>query len=168
MRFTSVPLMPWSSCMPEIRVELERMTEGHLSEVLAIEQASFSDPWSEVMFRQELEDDPGKYPVVLTMNSEVIGYGLGWIVLDEFHLGNLAISPGNKGRGYGSMILERMIEEVKIKGCRTASLEVRASNVTAINLYHKYNFKEVAVRKKYYQDEDALVLLARLDGKNAC
>ncbi|MDO9067409.1 MAG: GNAT family N-acetyltransferase, partial [Deltaproteobacteria bacterium] len=102
--------------MPEIRVELERMTESHLSEVLAIEQASFSDPWSEVMFRQELEDDPGKYPVVLTMNSQVIGYGLGWIVLDEFHLGNLAVRPDMKGRGYGSLILERMLKQVKSKG----------------------------------------------------
>ncbi|MDO9069832.1 MAG: ribosomal-protein-alanine N-acetyltransferase, partial [Deltaproteobacteria bacterium] len=46
--------------------------------------------------------------------------------------------------------------------------EVRASNQTAINLYHKYNFKEIAVRKKYYQDEDALVLLARLDEEKAC
>ena len=168
MRFTSVPLMPWSKSMPEIRVELERMTEGHLPEVLAIEQASFSDPWSEVMFRQELDDDPGKYPVVLTMNSQVIGYGLGWIVLDEFHLGNLAVRPDLKGRGYGSLILERMLKQVKSRGCRTASLEVRASNQTAINLYHKYNFKEIAVRKKYYQDEDALVLLARLDEEKAC
>ena len=144
------------------------MTGGHLSEVLAIEQASFSDPWSEGMFRQELEEGPGKYSIVFTLDTRVIGYGIGWIVLDEFHLGNLAVSPGYKGRGYGSMILERMIEDVKKKGCRTVTLEVRASNITAINLYHKYNFKEIAVRKKYYQDEDALVLLARLDGENAC
>ncbi|MDP2807773.1 MAG: GNAT family N-acetyltransferase, partial [bacterium] len=86
----------------------------------------------------------------------------------EFHLGNLAVRPDLKGRGYGARILEMMIEDVKKKGCRTASLEVRASNVTAINLYHKYNFKEIAVRKKYYQDEDALVLLARLDEENGC
>jgi len=76
--------------------------------------------------------------------------------------------PDLKGRGYGSLILERMLKLVKSKGCRTASLEVRASNHTAINLYHKYNFKEIAVRKKYYQDEDALVLLARLDEEKAC
>lgn len=144
------------------------MTEGRLSEVLAIEQASFSDPWSEVMFRQELEEDSGKYSLALTLDSQTIGYGIGWIVLDEFHLGNLAVSPGLKGRGYGSMILERMIEDVKKKGCRTVTLEVRASNKTAINLYHKFNFKEMAVRKKYYQDEDALVLLARLDEDQAC
>ena len=154
--------------MPEKKLEFEKMTEGRLPEVLAIEQASFPDPWSEVMFRQELEDDPGKYPVVLTMNSQVIGYGLGWIVLDEFHLGNLAVRPDFKGKGYGALILEQMIEYVKKKGCRIASLEVRASNITAINLYHKYNFKEIAVRKKYYRDEDALVLLVRLDGENAC
>jgi len=154
--------------MPEKKLEFERMAESHLPEVLAIEQASFSDPWSESMFRQELEEDPCKYSIALTLDSQVIGYGLGWVVLDEFHLGNLAVSSGHKGRGYGSMILKRMIEDVKKKGCRTASLEVRDSNVTAINLYHKYNFKEIAVRKKYYQDEDALVLLARLDEENGC
>jgi len=154
--------------MSEKKLEFERMTESHLPEVLAIEQASFSDPWSEVMFRQELEEDPGKYPVVLTMNSQVIGYGLGWVVLDEFHLGNLAVRPDLKGKGYGALILERMIETVRGKGCRTASLEVRASNVAAIGLYNKYNFKAIAVRKKYYQDEDALVLLARLDEGKLC
>lgn len=154
--------------MSEKKLKFERMAESHLPEVVAIEQASFSDPWSEGMFRQELEEDPGKYSIVLTLNSRVIGYGLGWLVLDEFHLGNLAIRPDLKGRGYGALILERMVEAVKKKGCRTASLEVRASNVTAINLYHKYNFKEIAVRKKYYQDEDALVLLARLDEESGC
>jgi len=89
-------------------------------------------------------------------------------VLDEFHLGNLAVRPDFKGKGYGALILEQMLEYVKKRGCRTASLEVRASNLIAISLYHKYNFKEIAVRKKYYQDEDALVLLARLDEENAC
>ena len=151
-----------------MKLEFEKMTGGHLSEVLDIEQASFSDPWSEGMFRQELEEGPGKYSIVFTLDTRVIGYGIGWIVLDEFHLGNLAVSPGHKGRGYGSMILERMIEDVKKKGCRTVTLEVRASNNTAINLYHKFKFKEMAVRKKYYQDEDALVLLARLDEGNGC
>jgi ribosomal-protein-alanine N-acetyltransferase len=154
--------------MSEMKLEFEKMTGGHLSEVLAIEQASFSDPWSEGMFRQELEEEPGKYSIVFLLDTMVIGYGIGWIVLDEFHLGNLAVSPGHKGRGYGSMILERMIEDVKKRGCRTVTLEVRASNNTALNLYHKFKFKEMAVRKKYYQDEDALVLLVRLDEGNGC
>jgi ribosomal-protein-alanine N-acetyltransferase len=154
--------------MYEMKLDFERMTEKHLSDVLAIEQASFTDPWSEGMFRQELEEDPGKYSMVLTLDAQVIGYGLGWIVLDEFHLGNLAVSPEHKGQGYGSLILKRMLETVKKAGCRIVTLEVRASNLAAISLYHKFKFKEIAVRKKYYQDEDALVLLARLDGVKTC
>jgi [ribosomal protein S18]-alanine N-acetyltransferase len=168
MPFTSVPPMPKPGPMPEMKLEFERMAERHLPEVLAIERASFSDPWSETMFRQELEEQPGKYSIVLSLDSLVIGYGIGWIVADEFHLGNLAVMPDHKGRGYGRMILERMIKTARKAGCRIATLEVRVSNVPAISLYHKFEFKEMAVRKKYYQDEDALVLLARLDGEEAC
>lgn len=154
--------------MSEMKLAFEKMTEGHLTEILAIEQTSFSDPWSEVMFRQELAEDSGKIALVLRLDSQIIGYGIGWMVLDEFHLGNLAVKPLLKGRGYGSMILRRMIEAVKEKGCRTATLEVRASNTAAIKLYRKFNFKEIALRRKYYQDEDALVMMVRLDEDQEC
>jgi len=168
MPFTSGPPTQWSRAMLDKRLEFVKLAEGLLSEIMAIEQASFSDPWSENMFRQELGEDPGKYSVVLILDGSVAGYGIGWIVLDEFHLGNLAVRPDLKGQGFGSLILNRMLATAAGKECRTASLEVRISNHAAIKLYQKYNFIETAIRRRYYRDEDALVMMARLDGTQTC
>jgi [ribosomal protein S18]-alanine N-acetyltransferase len=168
MPYTSGLQTPKSSPMPEPDIEFQKMTEAHLPVILAIEQASFSDPWSQAMFRQELGQDQGKMSLVLLQSSKVIGYGIGWLVLDEFHLGNLAVGLEHQARGYGAIILGRMLDTAKNAGCRIATLEVRVSNLPAISLYHKFGFKEMAVRKKYYHDEDALVMLARLNGEEAC
>ena len=149
-------------------IEISRFSEEHLTAVLEIERSSFPDPWSEGMFREELKDDGRRMPLVITDESAVAGYGIGWLVLDEFHLGNLAIRPGQRGRGLGRRLLSEMLERAAAGGCRMATLEVRASNETAKELYHSFGFKEVAIRKKYYGSEDALVMIAKLPAAAAC
>lgn len=142
------------------------MTEADLPQVLAIERSSFPDPWSERMFRDDLKDDGRRLAIVLKAAGRVAGYAIGWFVADEFHLGNIAIMPERKGQGLGRRLLEHCIEQARAHQCVMATLEVRASNEAAINLYHSFGFKEIALRKKYYQTEDALVMLADLKRKS--
>jgi ribosomal-protein-alanine N-acetyltransferase len=141
---------------------------SHLAAVCDIEQRSFADPWSLQMFRDELRDDGSRIALVLEEQGEVSGYLIGWLVLDEFHLGNIAVRPQSRGKGQGRMLLQEALRLSRIRGCRQASLEVRASNQPAIELYRKFGFRPVALRKKYYRDEDALVMLADLDGDTRC
>lgn len=145
-----------------------RFTAGHLEAVVEIERSSFPDPWSLQMFRDELQEDERRICLVLEDQGRVSGYLIGWVVLDEFHLGNLAVRLQSRGRGQGRTLLHEALALARQRGCRLATLEVRASNQPAIELYRSFGFRSVAIRKKYYQDEDALVMLADLDREDKC
>jgi ribosomal-protein-alanine N-acetyltransferase len=141
---------------------LSPLTEDDLVAVLAIERQSFGDPWTEGMFREELRNDGRRLSLLLKQDGAVIGYAIGWLVADEFHLGNFAIDPRQRGCGRGSRLLGDALARARAAGCALATLEVRASNQAAIALYQKFGFKAVAIRKRYYSDEDALVMVAML------
>lgn len=139
------------------------MTEDDLPEVLAIERELFPDPWSGKLFRDDLKDDGRRMAVCLRSDGAIAGYAVGWFVEDEFHLGNLAVAKRHQGRGLGRRLLDHALGQARGRSCRLATLEVRASNRTAIALYRRSGFTEVAVRRRYYGSEDALVMLAELD-----
>lgn len=130
--------------------------------VLEIEKDSFPDPWSEKLFAEELDGDARRLNAALKVGGLLVGYGMGWVVADEFHLGNLAVARSLRGRGYGRSLLRHMLDVAAGRGCRICSLEVRASNQAAIGLYRAFGFREIALRRRYYGDEDALVMLAEL------
>lgn len=133
-----------------------------LQAVLEIERESFPDPWSEKLFAEELDGDPRRLNAALRVKGRLAGYALGWVVADEFHLGNLAVSSSLRGRGYGRRLLEHILDQAYARGCLVCSLEVRASNQAAIGLYRALGFREIALRRRYYGDEDAIVMLAEL------
>lgn len=144
------------------REEIGPINLSDLPGILEIERASFPDPWSEKLFAEELDDDRRRLNAALRKDGRLAGYGMGWVVVDEFHLGNIAVAPELRGRGCGRALLEHMLAEAASRGCVKASLEVRASNAAAIALYRAFGFRGVAIRKLYYRDEDALVMLAEL------
>jgi len=142
--------------------EFRNIQEDDLPAILAIEQKSFADPWSETLFRSELADDGHKLNAVMLENGRLTGYGLGWVVFEEFHLGNIAIEPEHRGQGRGRNLLLHILALAAGRGCTMVSLEVRPSNQAAISLYQKHGFREIAIRKHYYGREDALVMMASL------
>jgi len=143
-------------------VNISPLSVRDLPEVLEIERASFSDPWSEGLFAEELDGDHRRLNAVLRLRGRVVAYTLGWIVEDEFHLGNIAVRAEYRGQGYGAKLLEHILNQAQIRGCRLATLEVRASNLPAQKLYRRFGFKEIAIRRRYYGDEDALVMMAAI------
>jgi len=145
-----------------------KMRPEHLPEILNIERSSFPDPWSENMFREEMKEDGRRIFLVLESEGKVVGYAVGWVVLDEFHLGNIAVIIEKKRKGQGKLLLKETLEQAYKSGCRIASLEVRSSNETAIELYKTFGFRPIAIRKKYYQNEDALVMMSDIVPVNSC
>jgi ribosomal-protein-alanine N-acetyltransferase len=102
-------------------------------------------------------------PVVPDMQSElrtIVGYAGLWLMADEAHITTIAVHPKYRGMGLGELLLLQMVDTAGEIGARWLTLEVRKSNLTAQRLYHKYTFKEMGVRKRYYSDdgEDALVM----------
>ncbi len=148
---------------------VEPMRVEDVDEVLAIERASFPNPWSRHAFMYELRENrvarlwvaraPGAAD-----GAAVVGYLCLWLVADEVHVTNLAVHPVHRHRGIGRYLLGTLLEHCRQQGARRAVLEVRPSNDAARRLYEALGFRQVGLRQGYYFDtgEDALLMEARL------
>ena len=148
--------------MKGVAFRIQEMRPEDLEEVLRIETASFSQPWNREMFQTELS--PGMSLALVARSEgeggELLGYLCGWVVRDEFYINNVAVEPTYRQRGIGKkLILEALTRAVE-RGARTASLEVRVSNVAAQVLYRRLGFTVVGRRRRYYTEpvEDALIM----------
>lgn len=123
----------------------------------ALDEATFSDPWSEEAFLAA--KDFGKEILVAEEAGEVCGYIMVRIVADEGELLSLAVSKAHRKAGWGAALLDEGIVLSRSHGAKTMDLEVRASNVGAIHLYASRGFLQVGHRKDYYDapKEDALL-----------
>jgi ribosomal-protein-alanine N-acetyltransferase len=129
--------------------------------VLAVEEASFTNPWTREMYVAELENRDVSY-CYLAKDEDglVLGFCSYWRVLDELHINNLAVLPQQRRAGIGSALLKFVLNQGAVLGARRATLEVRRSNECARLLYERFGFTVAGVRRAYYTKpvEDALVL----------
>ena len=140
---------------------VEPMTAADLDEVLGIEEASFTNPWTRPMFEQELLNEGLSHLYVLrTEDGRIAAFCMDWVVADELHINNLAVRPECRGQGVGRALLESVFVRAAALGARRATLEVRRSNGAALKLYERLGFSVAAIRKDYYDHpvEDALIL----------
>jgi [ribosomal protein S18]-alanine N-acetyltransferase len=140
---------------------VESMTASDLDEVLQIEEASFTNPWTRPMFEQELANSGVSHIYVLrTGGPRIAAFCMVWLVADEVHINNLAVRPECRGSGAGRFLLETVFGHAVAMGARRATLEVRRSNAAARKLYERLGFSVAAIRKGYYDHpvEDALIL----------
>lgn len=145
-------------------IVFRRMTARDLDDVLRIERLSFTAPWSRNAFLGELTENHFSRYLLLRCDEQTVGYGGMWIIIDEAHVTNIAVDPAYRGRKLGERLMRRMMAEAIAEGARRMTLEVRVTNATAQNLYHKLGFREGGVRRGYYTDnrEDALIMWADL------
>lgn len=144
---------------------IEPMRPEHLAQVLNIERLSYPDPWSETAFRKEMENSAISTPIVAVRGDEVLGYIVAWIVVDEAHIGNVAVAPEHRREGLGQRMMAWLLDHAAQRGCLICTLETRMSNVPAQKLYRRLGFRPVAYRKGYYTHpvEDAMVMLKTLE-----
>ena len=132
-----------------------------IDDVLAVEQASFTNPWTREMYVSELANHGVSFCFVARSSArDVIGFCSFWRVLDELHINNLAVLPEYRRHGVASALLTRALAEGAALGARRATLEVRRSNDAARLLYERFGFTIAGVRRGYYTNpvEDALIL----------
>ena len=145
---------------PPVRIRVEPMTLDDLVAVHAIERASFSVPWPDDAYRNELLTNRLASYVVARAGDEIVGFGGLWVMVDEAHITTFAVDPRWRRRGVGEWMLLGLLERAVARLAREATLEVRLSNVPARRLYEKYGFRPVGIRPRYYSDngEDALIM----------
>jgi ribosomal-protein-alanine N-acetyltransferase len=131
-------------------------------DLLAIEQAQFPEPWTKNMLLDEITNVQTRRYTVAVERHVIIGYLGVMFVMDELHVNTLGTLPGHEGRGVATSLLEEAWRDAYGRGVQRATLEVAVSNVRAQQLYFRFGFKPVGVRKNYYEKikEDALVLWA--------
>lgn len=135
------------------------MAAEHIEAMKAIERRSFPLSWPADSFEKELNENRLSHYLVALIDGEVCGYVGAWFVLDEVHITTFAVDPDMRGRGIGRRLLGQLLREAVDGGARWAVLEVRESSEAAIGLYESFGFRQVGVRKKYYENEEnALVL----------
>lgn len=139
------------------------MISSDLDEIMAIENASFTYPWSSRFFLQELKVPCARSLLVL-LEEKPVGYIIYWLLPGEVDIHNLAVMPVHRRQGVGRALLRAVIEEGKDRGSDRVRLEVRKSNEAAQRLYYSLGFKPTGVRKGYYSDdgEDALIMVLDL------
>ncbi len=148
-------------------ISLRYMEKEDIDGVLTVEKESFSTPWTEKLFLDEVENPRTVYYVAETESGEIAGYGGMWHVVDEGQITNIAVKKAFRGEGVGSKLLGSLINWAKDNGIRVIELEVRAGNTAALGLYNKYGFNAVGRRKDYYKNptEDAILMDLLVDQK---
>lgn len=137
---------------------------GDIDGAYKVELSAFSEPWSLSSLREELNNKLSRYIIAEDENGNIIGYMGAWFIIDEAHITKVAVHKDYRGMGIGDGLLRNFVEKcVKEKIC-SMTLEVRASNIVAQNLYKKYGFVLGGIRKEYYNDnkEDALIMWKQL------
>lgn len=143
--------------------ELRPMTVLDIDSVVEGEEKAFGESLGYDMLYSELVMNPFANYFVLDIEGFVRGYIGVWIDEDNSQIINFYVDEDYRGLGFGSMMLEFVIELCKMSNLNAVSLEVRESNHNAISLYEKYGFVFSHKRKHYYKDgEDALLLIKLL------
>lgn len=145
-----------------IDILVRKMQAGDIEQIMKIESVSFGPyHWSDHAFHSEINNEIGNYMTAIEKSTnKVIGYCGFWLVFDEAHITTIAVHPDYRGKSIGELILQKIIELGYKNEAKWFTLEVRASNFSAQNLYYKYGFKSLGLRRKYYQDndEDAMIM----------
>ena len=139
---------------------LVRMQDGDLAEVMAIEGAIYSHPWTRGNFGDSLR--AGYQCWTWRLGGELLGYFVLLVAAGESHLLNLSVAAARQRAGHGSELLKEAMRLARDRDAQRIFLEVRPSNLGAKALYRRFGFREVSVRPGYYPAhegrEDALVL----------
>ncbi len=144
-------------------IKVERGEERHLSGIAALEKLCFSNPWTEDGLLMLLSDNG--LAAVIEEDGDVMAYGGVVFAADEAEITDVATHPDRRRCGYGRAIMEWIIAESRVRGASRMSLEVRASNEAAIELYKSLGFEIMGKRPRFYRNppEDAYVLVLLLD-----
>ncbi len=148
-----------------VEVRVRPMTLDDVEAVHRVDQLSFSLPWTERSYRFELTENQSSMSwIAEALGADgvyrVVGMVVLWLIIDEIHIGTIAVHPDYRHLGIGRKLLAQALVAGAERGALKATLEVRRSNLHAQALYRQFGFATAGLRPRYYRDngEDALIL----------
>ena len=138
-------------------ISIVEMTFKDFEEIKDILQTDFDEFWSQNILKSELESELSKY-FVAKKDGKIVGFAGVIILPDDVEITNIVTKKNERKRGIGKLLLDKLIQ-IAFELQKDISLEVNEKNESAINLYTKAEFKEVGIRKKYYNGcENAIIM----------
>ncbi len=140
-------------------MEIVKMEYSDLLQIQSTLQTDFDDFWNFNIFVSEIQNPNSNYFVAKLENQEIVGFAGVWNDGFDMHITNIVTRKDKRHIGIASNLLEKLINFSKEKKSNSLTLEVNEKNIPAINLYEKYKFKKIGVRKHYYsQNENAIIM----------
>lgn len=141
-------------------IQFRPMQMGDIPAICEIEQEAFTTPWTAGAFQNELTSNQFARYLVMEYDGHIAGYGGMWLIMEEAHITNVAVRQQYRGKKLGERLMRELQRTASLYGAVRMTLEVRASNYIAQNLYEKLGFYSVGVRRGYYTDnrEDAIIM----------
>jgi ribosomal-protein-alanine N-acetyltransferase len=150
-----------------VEVKIRPMTMSDVLNVQEIDLISFPNPWPLNSYAYEILKNENSRPWVIEKRdfdgTQICGMAVIWNIVDEAHLGTLAIHPDFRETGIGKIFLTSILLSAMDDGMRTGYLELRESNISAINMYKSIGYKIDGLRKAYYQDNHENAILMSID-----
>lgn len=145
-----------------MNLEIRELCDSDIEALAAIEEASFSMPWSPQDFRDLLSRSYCLYLVALA-DGQVVGCVGLTDICNEGNIDNVVVAEAHRGQGIATELLKELIARGEARGIEAFTLEVRVSNAPAIRVYEKLGFVSEGVRPKFYEKpvEDALIMWRR-------
>lgn len=147
------------------------LTPDDLDAIMFLERQVFTEPWTRRMYLADLTNNelatylavrPAGQAAVAPSERElppILAWGGFWLMVDEAHIATVASHPDWRGCGLGQWLMLALLDAAVARGALIATLEVRAGNTPAIQLYKKLGFEIVGQRQHYYRDgEDGLIM----------
>ena len=141
-----------------MNLELNNMEVSDLNLISNELETEFDNFWNYNILKQELENDNSIY-IVAKNENQIVGFGGIWKAIDDVHITNIVVKKNYRKLGIGTKILERLIEISKELDFKSITLEVNENNINAIKLYKKFGFKNLGIRKKYYNNVNNAIIM---------
>lgn len=133
---------------------VSKVKKEDLRKIVFLEKELEFDKWSENSIFSEIDNDDF---LVLKINDDIIGYIIAYKEYEDYYISKVVIAKEYRNKGFATILLNKFIEKINTR----ITLEVRESNEIAINLYKKFNFNIVGIRRNMYQNpnENGIVMV---------
>ena len=146
--------------MPDPDLIIREAVIEDVDSIMDLEKGSIAHPWVRSEF-ESLINDSNKICLIIESEGKCVCYVGADIVLDESNIGNIVTAPECRGRGFGTKLMNALLDELKKRGAAKVFLEVEHDNAPALALYEHCGFEKYGRRRDYYGAGRDAVLMSK-------